>query len=117
MSGTCRALPIRPLPPTASALARSLAGAASTISFTYGQPALKRAGCHDALGVLSLHMVPGLMGGAVSAIAAACIDPPRWSHEAINEARDAPQTQLHEEEQRTSPQHIATESSEGNATL
>lgn len=59
------------------------AGAASTLSFTYCQPVLKRAGCFDALGVFSLHMVPGLMGGIISAIAASCIDTPAWSIEAI----------------------------------
>ena len=68
------------------------AGALSCYSFTHLQPRLQRAGCQDACGVLSLHMLPGLMGGVVAAIAAAAIKPgPDWSAAAISaEARTTP---------------------------
>lgn len=44
------------------------AGLVSVASFTHGQPALRRAGLYDACGIFSLHLLPGVLGGLVSAV-------------------------------------------------
>ena len=50
--------------------AGAVAGAVSTYGFSFFSPLLKRAGLTDTCGILNLHLLPGLLGGIASAIAA-----------------------------------------------
>ena len=62
------------LNPGAAAATGAVAGAIATYGFSFATPALKRLGLTDTCGILNLHFLPGLLGGAASAIAAAGID-------------------------------------------
>jgi hypothetical protein len=51
-----------------------VAGTVSTYGFSFLSPVLKRNGLTDTCGIVNLHLMPGLIGGAASAIAAGTIN-------------------------------------------
>ena len=56
--------------PAGALAAGVISGAVSTYGFSFLSPRLKRAGLTDTCGIANLHLLPGLLGGIASAIAA-----------------------------------------------
>lgn len=59
------------------------AGAVSTYGFAFLSPALKRRGLTDTCGIADLHLIPGIVGGVASAIAAAGVGGAAWPAAAV----------------------------------
>ena len=62
------------------------AGAMSTVGFSHLAPALKRRGLTDTCGIAHLHLIPGLLGGLVSALASLGVTGDLWPDAAISAA-------------------------------
>jgi ammonium transporter Rh len=71
------------LNPGAALATGVVAGIASTYGFSYLSPALKRMGLTDTCGIANLHLIPGIIGGVASAIAATQVSGAAWPPEAI----------------------------------
>ena len=62
------------------------AGIVSTYGFSFLSPFLKKKGLTDTCGIADLHLMPGIIGGIVSAIAATQVTGSSWPAEAIASA-------------------------------
>ena len=71
------------LNPGFALLVGALAGVVSTYGFSFLTPALKRRGLTDTCVIANLHLIPGLMGGVVGAIASSAVYGEHWPAEAI----------------------------------
>jgi ammonium transporter Rh len=69
--------------PWGALLTGSVAGAVSSYGFSFLAPVLKRAGLTDTCGIAHLHLLPALIGGVASAVAAAGLTGDAFSDEAL----------------------------------
>lgn len=74
------------LNPGAALATGVVAGTISTYGFSFLTPALKRRGLTDTCGIADLHLIPGIIGGVASAIAASGVGGAPWTAELISNA-------------------------------
>jgi ammonia channel protein AmtB len=60
-----------------------IAGIIATYGFSFLSPALKLRGLTDTCGIANLHLIPGLIGGIVGALAATGVTGEHWPDEAV----------------------------------